>query len=211
MLKHEHYNEIVVSRDELIYQLSDSSCWDNLLQLLMYGKEHLDFERLITLTALKCEFLGSLMYSDGLDNHVKPPIETYLHELFESEYADVDELTERVRDIQRNNLIRFNLSPDDANLLYRKLLFVIYTCVPCIADATEIWWAGTYRHFIEYAIDYDSFSYPRTESDKLYGIVDYNTPELSKWDDKRGYVLEHIPESLRSIIIEKDEISGFRD
>ena len=56
-----------------------------------------------------------------------------------------------------------------------------------------------------------SFNYPRAESNELYGIVAYNTPELSKRDDKRGYVLEHIPESLRSIIIEKDEISGFRN
>ena len=64
---------------------------------------------------------------------------------------------------------------------------------------------------IECAIDHDSFSNPRTENDELYGIVAYNTPELSKRDDKRGYVLEHIPESLRRIIIEKDEISGFRN
>lgn len=67
MVKHMHYNEIVVSKEELIYQLGDSNCWDNLLQLLIYGREHPNFEQLIILTALKCEFLGSLVYSDGSD------------------------------------------------------------------------------------------------------------------------------------------------
>lgn len=211
MMKHMHYNEIVVSKEELIYQLGDSNCWDNLLQLLIYGREHQSFEQLITLTALKCEFLGSLVYSDGSDTHRKPLIEIYPHELFEIGYADADELTEYVRDIKINSLSQPDISLDDAGLLYRKLLFVIYTCVPCIADETEVWWACTYRYFIEYAIENDSFNYPQTNGFKMYGIVDYNTPELSKRADKRNYVLEHIPDSLRSIIIYKDEISGFRN
>ena len=84
--KHLDYNEIIVSKKELLYQLSESNSWDNLLQLLVYGRKHPDFEKLITLTSLKCEFLGSLVYSDNSAIRRKLPLKLYLHELFESFY-----------------------------------------------------------------------------------------------------------------------------
>ena len=95
--------------------------------------------------------------------------------------------------------------------MYKKFLFVVYTCVPCIADATEIWWAGTYRHFIEYAVDHDSFVYPSAKVEKPFRTADYGTPELSDREDKRDYLLEYMPKDLRTNFVFGEKISGFRN
>lgn len=209
--KHLDYNEIIVSKKELLYQLSESNSWDNLLQLLVYGRKHPDFEKLITLTSLKCEFLGSLVYSDGSAVRRKLPLKIYLHELFEAGYEDTEELIDHIKSMQQIKQDYFDISSETAYRLYRKFLFVVYTCVPCIADETEIWWAGTYRHFIEYAIDHDSFSYPQTESDSLRSIVEYVTPELLERKDKRCYVLDYMPDDLRINVTEKEGLTGLRN
>lgn len=196
---HDHCWEIVVSKKELLIQLAECSIHDNLLKLLIYGKENKDYEQLLLLTSLKFEFLGSLVYPVNKAKTTKPPLKTYIRELFQGSYESPDEVKDSIRKITGSES-----SNEFARLVFRKLMFVIYTCVPCMADTDELWWMHTYRCFLEYAIEHDEFAYPTTKDVKtLWDAMPKDIPHLGC---NRHYVLDHVPTELREKEIKHSDI-----
>ena len=196
---HHHCWEIVVSKKELMIQLAECSIHDNLLKLLIFGKENEDYEQLLLLTSLKFEFLGSLVYPVNKAKTTKPPLKTYIRKLFQGSYESPDEVNDSIRKITGSEG-----SNEFARLIFRKLMFAIYTCVPCMADTDELWWVHTYRCFLEYAIEHDEFAYPTAKEVKnLWEAMPKDIPRLGCM---RHYVLDRVPQELREKEIEHRDI-----
>ena len=192
---HRHCWEIVVSKKEMMIQLDECSQQDHLLRLLVYGKEQPDYERLLLLVSLKFGFLGSLVHPVSKTKTEKPPLRTYISRLFEGFYETPAEVKAHIEQLTGSSI-----SEDDAQKVFRKLLFVIYTCCPCMADSCEIWWSDTYRCFLEYAVEQDTFPYPACGA--ANSIWDAMPKSLPRYGNKRNFVLDHSPAELRMRVIQ---------
>lgn len=89
----------------------------------------------------------------------KPPVKIYIKELFEGSYETKDEVKEHI-----GRLTQCPVSDEFAHAVFRKLLFVIYSCCSLMAEQGEVWWATTYRNFIEYAVEHDDFDLPECQN-----------------------------------------------
>lgn len=194
---HHHCWEIVVSKKELMIQLEECSQQDHLLRLLVFGKEQPDYERLLLLVSLKFEFLGCLVHPVSKTKTEKPPLKAYISRLFEGFYETPAEVKAHIEQLTGSSI-----SEDDAQKVFRKRLFVVYTCCPCMADSCEIWWSETYRCFLEYAVEQDTFHYPACEA--ANSIWNAMPKGLPRYGNKRSFVLNHVPPDLRMRVINED-------
>lgn len=191
---HHHYFEIVVSENELLIQLAHSNIHTNLLHLLMFGKELPDYELRLMRATLKFEFLGSLVFPVDSESTGKPPLKVYIRNLFESFYETADEIKEHIERIVGNSV-----TDEFARKIFRKLCFIIYTCCPLMADASEIWWEPTYRVFLEFAIENDTFPFPAADS-----IWDAYPKDLPKDESLCSFLLAKLPPNFTEKVIYED-------
>lgn len=198
---HHHWQDIIVTRKELLIQLRDADCHDNLLTLLIYGRSLPDYEVRLTRAAIKFEFLGSLQFPVGDSGTSKFKSSVYVKELFQGRYETIDEVKERIYWITKREV-----SDEFAKRIFRKLVFVINTCCPLMAEVSEVWWGGTYRELIEYAIGNDSFPFP--EGDNIIKLFPRNVPRYQT----RTHILSQLPENLAHRIVYGESIeNNFRN
>lgn len=190
---HHHCFEIVVSEEELLIQLSYFRKHDNLMKLLVYGRELPDFETRLIRASLKFEFIGNFVYAVNDCETRKPQAEVYMKELFQWHYENVDEVKTSIEAI-----IGESVSDEFAKKIFRKLVFVINTCCPMMSDTFEIWWEHTYRCFIEYAIDNDDFNFP----DKCSILNLF--PKVPSCGSLRSFALEGLPEEFKDKVCHED-------
>ena len=202
---HEHSEETVVSKKEYYIQLSNFSRQDNLIDLLLHGKNHPNYDILLTLVSMKFEYLGSLVFPVSYKKAAKASTKTYVYELFKGFYETPDQVRAHLgyanRDIHGHPIdIKENpVSDETVDRVFRKLLFVVGTCCPCMADSVEFWRWNTYRGFLEYAIEHDNFSFfaPCAARNIMQAI-----PEgLPAKGNKRSYVLGLVPDELKEKVV----------
>lgn len=182
---HHHSFQIVVSKKELMIQLRDCDIHDNLMKLLIYGRDLSDFETRIVRASLKFEFIGDLTYPADDFNFDKPHPKIYMKELFQGRYETIEEVKERIEAITGEPV-----SDEFAKRIFRKLVFIINTCCLVMADPSEIWQEITYRCFIEYAIDNDNFDFPdKCSIVKLF-------PKIRQCGCLRNLALENMPQDF---------------
>ena len=191
---HRHCWEIVVSKTELLIQLQECAVQTNLLNLLIYGRVLPDYEARLMRAALKFEFLGSLVFPINEKNTKKTHSKVYVRELFQNHYETLSEVKGAIRKI-----IGTSVSDDFAKKIFRKLVFVINTCCPLMAETCEIWWEGTYRLFIEYAIEHDDFSF--ADEDNIWKIYPKNMPQNGCI---RSFILKDMPDDFVEKVICND-------
>lgn len=180
---HKHNNQIVVPKNELLIQLRESDTHDNLMKLLIFGRQLHDFETRLVRASLKFEFIGSLTYPDDIFRCYKPHPKVYMKELFQGSYETISEVKERIEALTGEPV-----SDEFAKRIFRKLVFVINTCCPIMADTFEIWEEHTYRCFIEYAIDNNDFDF----SDKC-SIRTLFPDDIPYSGSLRSFVLKGLP------------------
>ena len=191
---HHHCWEIVVSESELLLQLQTCDTHNNLLSLLVYGKMLPDYELRLMRAALKFEFLGSFVFPVNEQDTEKPSAKVYVKELFQCSYETVDEVK-----LQIERLKDHPVSDEFAKKIFRKMVFVINTCCPLMADTFEIWWENTYRCFIEYAIEHDDFDFPNEDNIwKLY------PKDIPKQGSIRSFILNKMPADFAKKVINSD-------
>lgn len=188
-LYHKHVDEIVVTKNELLIQLGIADDWDDsLIALLAYGKKLPNYETSLLLVSLKMEFLGSFVYSVDRKRATKPPVKTYVHKLFEGSYETPDEVRDHLR------IIGINPTDENVQCVFRKLLFVVGTCCPCMADSVELWRNDTYRCFVEYAIEQNDFSF--FSPCAAQNIVNAIPRDLPVFGSKRSHIMKLVPDDL---------------
>ena len=192
---HHHFHEIVVTKEELSIQLHIANNHDNLLKLLIYGKSLRDYDVRLTRAALKFAFLGSLVYPEGDGKTNKPKSSVYVYRLFQEGSETFDEVKDRISLITQQTV-----SDESARKIFRKLVFVINTCCPIMADVSEIWWEDTYRHLIEYAVENDEFCIP--DGDSTLKLYPGDVPRCQTL----SYVLAKLPDALSQKIINEEFI-----
>lgn len=202
---HHHTIEIVVSKYELLHQLRFTYFQDELLKLLIFGENLPNYEFHLYSVSTKFETLGCLVYPLHRDEIEKPPLKLYIQELFQGNHERYEEVK---CEIER--LVEHRVSDKFARKVFNKLLFVIYTCCPCMADATEIWWVNTYYHFIKYATQNEEFTFPTRKN--INSIYDCLSKEIKNAPIKRTYILQHMPKELYDKIVNEidieEELSG---
>ena len=191
---HHHCWEIVVSENELLIQLQECDIHTNLLKLLIYGKSLPDYETRLMRAALKFEFLGSLVFPIDEKDTEKPPSKIYVRELFQGRYESLDEVKD---EIQR--IVDAPISDKFAKKIFRKLVFVINTCCPMMAETYEIWWECTYRLFIEYAIEHDDFGF--ADEDNIWETYPKDIPENGCI---RSFLLKSLPDDFADKVTHGD-------
>ena len=191
---HHHCWEIVVSENELLIQLQECDIHTNLLKLLIYGKSLPDYETRLMRAALKFEFLGSLVFPINEKDIEKPPAKIYVYELFQGHYESMDEVKDEIQRIMGTSV-----SDEFAKKIFRKLVFVINTCCPMMAETFEIWWENTYRLFIEYAIEHDDFSF--AEEDNIWKTYPKDIPENGCI---RSFILKSLPDDFADKVTHGD-------
>lgn len=198
---HHHMGEIVVSKHELKYQLfhNHTDNWDTLLRLLTYGKACPDYETALLMVSLKFAYLGRLIYPISKVDAEKLTHKEYAHYLFEGYYETLDEV--------KKHIARFYEKPVSAELakrVFKKLLFIINTCCPLMADCAETWCYHTYYSFVEYAIEHDNLGVP--ECNNMWDAY-------PKHGIPRGSVRNHLLKDLPEEFTEKvcyTNYHGFR-
>ena len=156
---HRHYMEIIVSKKEMLEQLRSFAEQDNLLKLLIYGKEISDYELLLQKISLKFELIGSFVYkSEGKTKKFLKKI--YQRILFDDRYETFDEVKTQVERICQKQV-----GDEIVWMVFAKLQFFAETVCRFLADK-ECWWEDTYRAIIEYTMDCGSFTVGK--SGKLY-------------------------------------------
>lgn len=191
---HHHCWEIVVPENELLVQLQECSPQDNLMKLLIYGKSLPDYETRLMRVALKFEFLGSLVFPINEKDTDKPPTKIYVRELFQGSYESLDEVKDEIQRIMNTSV-----SHEFAKRIFRKLIFVITTCCPMMAETFEIWWEGTYRMFIEYAIEHEDFEF--ADVDNIWKACN---KEIPKKCCIRSFLLNSMPDDFVKKVIHSD-------
>lgn len=202
---HRHCEETVVSKKEFCIQLSNFEHQDNLMGLLLYGKDHPNYDVLLTLVSMKFEYLGSLVFPVSRKKTAKTSAKTYVYKLFKGFYETPDEvgvcLGHANRDLDGQLIVSGEHPPsaETVNRIFQKLLFVVGTCCPCMADSAEFWRWDTYRCFLEYAIEHDDFSFfaPCTAQNIMQAIP----TGLPVYTNKRSFILGLVPSELREKIV----------
>ena len=204
--RHSDVNQIVVSKKELMYQLDFFNNQSNLILLLALGQKLPDYSQRLLCAALKYELIGSMFFPKRLSETGKPELKTYVKLLFESHYETPDEVACVLRDD-----LKLSLSDDEINRVYQKLLFIIASCCPCLADTEEPWWAGTYRPLIEYAVKndfpqycgctsiWDAYNRKVTSRARMLEEMDLSDElirELALEDYYSLYIMDACPEAL---------------
>ena len=185
---HHHTEEIVVSRRELEYQLSYHAVhnWETLLRLLTYGKACPDYETAILLVSLKFYHFGRLVYPVSETDAEKLMHQEYAYYLFQTSYETLDEVKEHIGRFHKEPV-----SDEMAKRVFKKLLFVINTCCPLMADCAERWRYHTYYSFVEYAIEHDDLGIP--ECDNMWDAYPkHSIPRVSV----RSHLLKNMPENF---------------
>lgn len=183
---HKDGYEIVVSEEEMMIQLSNNSIHNNLLMLLIYGRDLQNFETRLTRASLKFEQIGRFVYCSSDFKAVKPSADVYMKELFEGYYETLEEVKERIESIKREVV-----SLKAANSVYKKLMFIAGLCCLIMSDTYEIWPEHTYRCFIEYAIDND------IKYTEKFSIAEKFLKQNSDSQNKRLLALEGLPKEFR--------------
>lgn len=191
---HHHCWEIVVSENELLIQIQEYDNQTNLLHLLVYGKDLPDYEARLMRAALKFEFLGSLVFPVDEKNTDKPLAKVYVRELFQGFYESFDEVKDEIQ-----KMMNVPITDEFAKKIFRKLVFVINTCCPMMAETFEIWWKGTYRMFIEYAIEHNNFDF--ADEDNIWKSYPKDIPQK---DHIRSFLLKGMPDDFVEKVIYKD-------
>lgn len=164
---HHHVGEIVLSEQELLNQLEDNEKQDYLLKLFIYGKDHPDYKENLLRVCLKFDFLGSMVFPIDEESTDKPSVKLYIRNLFEGYYETIEEVKDHVERIKGEPV-----SYEFAKMIFHKMVFVINTCCPLMADMFEIWHAGLYRGFIEYAVENDEFEF--ADEDNIWKLFPGN-------------------------------------
>lgn len=198
---HHHMNEIVVSKRELRNQLLYGCVdyWQTLLRLLTYGKDCPDYETTLLVVSLKFWHLGRLVYPKNKVDSDKLDHKDYAYWLFQGQYETFDEVKEHIGRFHKESV-----SDELARLVFQKLLFVINTCCPLMADKSEVWCYHTYYSFIEYAIEHDDLGIP--ECDNMWDA--YPKRGIPR-GSVRSYLLKNMPEEFAEKVCHTN-YHGFR-
>lgn len=162
--------QVIVTEEELLYQLSESSNQDNLIRLLMYGKALPDYEIRLMRAALKFELIGSMFYPVDEEYTAKPPAKVYVRELFQGYYETIDEVKDAMQHISKEEV-----SMEEAKRVFRKMVFVMNTCCLLMAETFEPWWENIYRLLIEWVIQHDDYSFP--DKDNIWSLFPKHIPK----------------------------------
>ena len=152
---HHHFGELVVTKNELIYQLSQHDRHNDLIKLLIFGKELHDYDICLMKASIKYGFLSSLVYRGSRTSNNKPPIKHYVRYVFEGGYENYDEVKENAEALYGKEL-----SDEDAKRIFRKYLFAMIWLCQLMAFENEIMWSCYHKIVIEYAIEHDDFNIP---------------------------------------------------
>ena len=117
----------------------------------------------------------------------------YIRELFQGYYETVDEVKEHVE-----RLTGTTVDNEYARSVFRKLIFVIYTCCPLMADSSEVWWEDTYQPIIEYAAESDGFNFP--DCSNIWDAFPDRWRNYEMWQTRK-IVLDTLPEDVAQKII----------
>ena len=188
---HHHNWEIVVSENELLIQLQECAIHTNLLYLLVYGKSLPDYETRLMRAALKFEFLGSLVFPIDEKSTAKPPVKVYVQELFQGGYKSLDEVKDKIQ-----RIMNVPITDAFAKKVFNKLVFVINTCCPLIAETYELWWEETYRMFIEYAIEQEHADFGFPDENNIWRTYPKDIPS-------RGCIRNFLLQKMPDVFIEK--------
>lgn len=187
---HRHYGEIIISKRELMHQLSCASKHDNLLHLLTYGKDMPDYDTRLTRAALKFEFLGSMLYATGRGRTEKPCLRRYIELLFQNFYENADDFR-----IALAHCIPKPVSDERVQRVFCKLLFVMGHCCPLMAETYEIRSEAVYRLLIEYAVEHECTEYVAVQS--IWESVPSDIPENGSI---LAYLCSRLPVDLASAL-----------
>ena len=169
---HRHYMEIIVSKKEMLEQLHSFGEQENLLKLLIYGKEFPGYELLLQKVSLKFELIGSFVYYAG-ERKRKLPERVYRRILFDDRYESFDEVKTQVERICEKSV-----EDKIVWMVFAKLQFFAETACRFLADE-ECWWEDTYRAIIEYTLDCGSFTVGKSGKMYLKSLSENLPKELS--------------------------------
>lgn len=190
---HREYWAVIVSKEELINQLKICSQQENLLKLLIGKSDCPTKEELLTKISVKFEFLGSLFYP-FFGYNKKLLLEIYIKYLLEWYYETPQEVKVRIEAIKGEPV-----TLDYAVITYKKLVVAMYCCCLCISDVLEVWWDGTYRTLIEYAMDNKFKEMPLYEN-----IMEYFPNDFWAYEGKREYLMRYLPKEIVSKLKNND-------
>lgn len=154
---HEHYFQIIISKEELKIQLRKADHNDNLLYCLAFGKERSDYEQRLLLASLKFQFIGSLFYSVHLRNSsggteyctARLPVKFY-EKMFDGDMDTLDEAEDW--------LVRHEVKVITAEELLRKHTAVKTYCIRMLTSELETYFAGEYRSIIDYIANHEDIN-----------------------------------------------------
>lgn len=152
---HHHFGELVVTKNELIHQLSLHDRHYDLLKLLIHGKDLQNYDICLMKASMKYGFLSSLVYRGSRNSNKKPPIKHYVREVFQGGYENYDEVKEKAEYI-----LEQEISDKWAKQIFKKYLFAMTWLCQLMAFPNEIMYACYHKIVIEYAIEHDDFNIP---------------------------------------------------
>ena len=138
---HEHLFQIIVSKEELKYQLQMAFRNENLIRCLVFGKDAPDYGERLLKACLKLQFIGSLFYPAGRTETAKLPRRAY-EALFDRYLDSEEEAGIRLRQIGADD--------SKAGELYQKYTSVKQHCLRMLSSERETYFAGEYREIIVY-------------------------------------------------------------
>lgn len=152
---HEHYFQIIVSKEELKIQLHQANHNTNLLCCLAFGKTHPNYEQWLLLSSIKFQFLGSLFYpvNQGKNNcsiqHTDKLSAKFYRDIFDS---SMDTLTEAKHWLKQHDVKNMT-----AEQLLKKYIAVKTYCIRMLISKSETYFASEYRYIIDYIANHDNF------------------------------------------------------
>lgn len=171
---HNELYQIIVSKKELYWWLGRCNLQQNLMKFLSAVVDSEEYRRLLTLVAVKFEFIGSLNYVSKADEQKqlkKPPQKTY-RRFFEDYCESLSECKMRIG------------SGDSAvtEKIFGKYRAVQYYCTPMLSTTNEQNYAAEFAGILDYVARHDEF--PETEFSVVSGLPILLHNELRKfnWD-----------------------------
>lgn len=144
---HRHFHQIVVSRRELIYQLK--SCWnqEDILRLLIYGRELPEYDMYLQKVSCRFEVIGSMVYPVAGFKTSKPGSKEYSRYLFDLYCDSGEEMSLRMEEIAG-----IKATGDEVALTCRRYRLIASECSRLLSQRNEIAWASEYAAVIDYAL-----------------------------------------------------------
>ena len=151
-----HPKQIVVTKKELRRQmLLNFANPNNLLQILVFGKNHPKFEERLTKVCIKLQTASSFIYRRRQETG-KLSEREYERYLYDSYCENPAECRVRLEEIyRRDGLDPREISEELTNTVFEKFCAVKRYTLPMIANTAEYAYFSFFRHIILFVIEHD--------------------------------------------------------